>query len=623
MKRQNVLNDHIFLSGTVVRNEASIKKQFIHALIILFTMGWFLWPGHGDDAGASWLIDAGKFHVSAHGQTPCLDCHEDVQSKTLHPDPGEVNKKLSDFFEADQCLACHDGIMEDIEQGSHGGKKVEDPETYTSCISCHDPHEQLSLGDNRAGGFAPSRPAREQCGACHEERSALPVLSSEDETCMTCHGSPDPETEEGRKKISALCLHCHGQGGTETQRRTAEKVPLINPDEYDAVPHADTACTVCHTAAAGFGHGTQKTGDCGRCHLRHDEKVAHDAHLTVACEACHLRDIRPVRDPGSGTVQWARSENKGSSSRVHEMVSDDEEENCRRCHFKGNQVGAAAKVLPPKSILCMPCHAATFSAGDMTTILALIVFLAGMVMTFAYVLTGTMETGGEESSVSKFLRLLGHVLRTIFSPDLVPIIKALFLDVILQRRLYKQSPKRWLIHGLIFWPFLFRFCWGLIALIGSLGKPEWSGIWAMIDKNHPLTAFLFDVSGLMLFCGIIAAFVRGSTGERAKAAVLPGQDRLALGLIGAVVIAGFLLEGLRIAMTGRPSGSEYALIGHVLSQLFSGPRGVTGLYGYVWYVHAVLTGLFIAYLPFSRLIHILMAPIILAMNAVSQRGHDG
>jgi nitrate reductase gamma subunit len=29
----------------------------------------------------------------------------------------------------------------------------------------------------------------------------------------------------------------------------------------------------------------------------------------------------------------------------------------------------------------------------------------------------------------------------------------------------------------------------------------------------------------------------------------------------------------------------------------------------------VLTGAFVAYLPYSRLIHIIMAPIVLAMNA--------
>jgi nitrate reductase gamma subunit len=47
------------------------------------------------------------------------------------------------------------------------------------------------------------------------------------------------------------------------------------------------------------------------------------------------------------------------------------------------------------------------------------------------------------------------------------------------------------------------------------------------------------------------------------------------------------------------------------------PAGLTGYYGYVWYLHAILTGAFVAYLPFSRLFHIIMAPIVLPMSAVS------
>ena len=47
----------------------------------------------------------------------------------------------------------------------------------------------------------------------------------------------------------------------------------------------------------------------------------------------------------------------------------------------------------------------------------------------------------------------------------------------------------------------------------------------------------------------------------------------------------------------------------------------TGIYGYVWYVHAILTGAFVAYLPFSRMLHMIMAPISLAMNAAAQQHH--
>ena len=75
-------------------------------------------------------------------------------------------------------------------------------------------------------------------------------------------------------------------------------------------------------------------------------------------------------------------------------------------------------------------------------------------------------------------------------------------------------------------------------------------------------------------------------------------------------------------MAGRPMGSGYAFLGYAISRLFSYPMGAVEVYGYLWYIHAILTGIFIAYLPFSRLFHVIMAPVVLAMNATSGHDHD-
>ena len=91
-----------------------------------------------------------------------------------------------------------------------------------------------------------------------------------------------------------------------------------------------------------------------------------------------------------------------------------------------------------------------------------------------------------------------------------------------------------------------------------------------------------------------------------------------MGLIGGIVGIGFILEAMRIAMTGWPAGSGYAVIGFAKSNLFSGMTALVDIYGYMCYIHAVLTGAFIAYLPFSRLMHIIIAPVVLAMNAASE-----
>ena len=103
---------------------------------------------------------------------------------------------------------------------------------------------------------------------------------------------------------------------------------------------------------------------------------------------------------------------------------------------------------------------------------------------------------------------------------------------------------------------------------------------------------------------------------------MPQQDRVALVLIAAIVLVGFVLEGMRIAMTGSPAGAAWAFLGYGISKMFSTGPGLNQWYGYIWYLHAVLTGAFIAYLPFSKLAHIIMAPVNLAIRAVSKAEHE-
>jgi len=344
--------------------------------------------------------------------------------------------------------------------------------------------------------------------------------------------------------------------------------------------------------------------------------------MGVACEACHLKGIKPIRDPKSKRILWERKQKMGEASEIHQMVGGKGDAVCLRCHFKGNRVGAVSMILPAKGILCMPCHAATFSVGDTTTVLTLIVFLAGMVMIFSYALSGSIPGESDMSPIGKLFKLSWSGVRTILSWKIFFIIKTMILDVLLQRGLYRQSKGRWFIHSLIFFPFVFRFFWGFIALIASLWKPDWSPVWVMLDKNHPATAFLFDLTGIMVALGVILALIRGGIRRLQQTSGLPGQDCLALGLVAGIVMIGFVIEGMRIAMTGWPAGAEYAVVGYVISMLFSESSGITDIYGYVWYIHAILTGAFIAYLPFSRLSHIIMAPVVLAMNAASEHKQE-
>jgi nitrate reductase gamma subunit len=352
--------------------------------------------------------------------------------------------------------------------------------------------------------------------------------------------------------------------------------------------------------------------------VRHDEALAHDAHLSVACGACHLNHVLPRKDRESGLIGWGRQ--AINPSRLHDMRLSDDKASCRRCHHSGNGLGAAAMVLPAKSILCMPCHAATFAAGDTTTILALVVFALGLAGSLSYWLSGFFPDAGAEGAFRKAIWIVRESIKTVFSVNIFCIAKNIVLEGLLQRTFYRRSPARWLIHGLMVWPIGLRFLWGMAALLGSLWAPGREWPWAMLDKNHPVHGLFFDATGLMIIVGAAVAVLRRRSSPAARLPAMPGRDRWGSGLLGAIVGVGFVLEAMRIALTGYPPGSAYAFIGDGLSRFFFRASGLEDIYGWVWYLHAVLTGAFVAYLPFSRMFHIVLAPVLLAVNA-ADRGH--
>lgn len=545
-------------------------------------------------AQAGWRFDAGRWRASVHGEFACADCHEDVLDAARHPDPAAVDSRPAKDAKTELCLSCHPDVQDEIEANNHAGRPVDEPAALAYCVDCHDPHTQ---------GAPDDAPAAE-----------LSQLPEEDAACLACHALPMGDEQAVAAGTRAFCLSCHGASAMPDL-----PAPLIDENAYASTPHAGMDCLSCHPGAASFPHTEQGGAGCVRCHERHDEADIHDPHFVVACESCHLNGVAPRRDPETRTILWTSPARKAEISPLHDMKHLEDEESCRRCHAPGNAVGAAGMVLPPKSLMCMPCHAATFGVQDGVSALSLGVFLVGLGLTLALWLTASMP--GKGGFAAKLASLAGGALRALFSSRVKPIAGALVFDVLLQRRLWRRSRQRWLFHSLIFLPFVLRFLWGLAALVLTTWFKDLSLGWVLVDKNAPATAFVYDLTGLMILVGVVLAWLRGREADKTRLPGLPGQDRAALGLIAGVVAVGFLLEGMRVAMTGHPAGSSWAFLGAALAALFGKGAGLTDLYGYAWYLHAIVTGVFVAYLPFSRMLHILLAPVVLAMNAVSAHEH--
>lgn len=410
--------------------------------------------------------------------------------------------------------------------------------------------------------------------------------------CIGCPlaSATQNDPEEGFSYTDDQCMECHEEMA----------------EDHAASTHSDVQCLKCHPQAAEEAHEESPPPpvDCRQCHAPHDEKVAHDAHTRVTCKACHQKDGVAVAGPGSGQVIFSGETLPGRILSPHQMIARSGDSACRSCHFQGNALGASAMVLPTKGILCMPCHAATFSMGDRTTIFALLIFVMGM---GGHVVVWVSAGRTRQS---------GHKAKGGFSPFVAGLVD----DVLLIKKLYRLSPARWAIHALIYYPILMRLAFGMIALILSLYLPDAELTRAMLDKNHPARALIFDLTGLMIIAGVCAAIFRPGE-DRGMLSDLPAPGRGMTLLLGLIVLVGFILEGLRIAMTGWPVGAHYAIIGYGISLMVKGMTGITTIYGYVWYGHAILTGVFVALIPSTRMIHMLTAPVVLMAAAPSRIGH--
>jgi nitrate reductase gamma subunit len=397
-------------------------------------------------------------------------------------------------------------------------------------------------------------------------------------TLILCLASVASAEQPELSQDSQACVKCHAAEGMD------------DGGGLDLGPHQELNCAECHQGADAYPHDNLSLTSCQACHDPHNEEVTGDLHAGVVCSACHLAGAAEPDAP-------------------HRLVNAGAESSCQRCHHKGNEMGASAMVLPPKSALCLACHTATLSVMDWPSRIALGLLAFGLLGSLGFWLSGGNQ--GPASSHGH-----GHGLRWS------SILASFFLDGLLQRRLWRFSPASWVVHALIFLPMVARTAWALIVLVMGRWDASASLTQAMLNKNDPYTALFFEITGLMILLGAALAITRRLTQGSKRLPGLPGPDWPAMGLLGLVVLSGFVTEAARLAMTGMPAGAQYAFIGAALSKLFQAGPNLQEAYGYLWYVHAISYAAFVAYLPFSRMRHILLTPLWLALSAGRKGGQD-
>ncbi|MFN3467566.1 MAG: heterodisulfide reductase-related iron-sulfur binding cluster, partial [Candidatus Brocadiales bacterium] len=196
-------------------------------------------------------------------------------------------------------------------------------------------------------------------------------------------------------------------------------------------------------------------------------------------------------------------------------------------------------------------------------------------------------------------RRLGHTLWLIFSH------KEIFSE-------------KWpgVIHGSIFFGFLVLFigtC--LVALQVHL---HWQILYGKFYLYYSLTLDLF---GVLMLLGVLLASYRRYLTEHPHFENRP-DDAVTLGLLFIILVTGFLIEGSRIAVLDPP-WETYSPIGHLTARALKTlmqESELKNLHGNLWWFHMCLAMFFIAYIPYSRLLHLLITPLNLFLRPASPRG---
>jgi nitrate reductase gamma subunit len=172
------------------------------------------------------------------------------------------------------------------------------------------------------------------------------------------------------------------------------------------------------------------------------------------------------------------------------------------------------------------------------------------------------------------------------------------VEVFGQRQLRRLSPLRWAAHGGIFWGFLslvllstFHVGLSLFSFLGSDGAA-----WFLRGAGRALLKGWGDTFGLVLLAGLLLALARRAA-RRPAAADSPESDLPLLLFLLGMTLSGFLLEWLRSGASGVPAAALRPWL--------------TAL----WTVHGLAGVALVAWVPRGRLLHGLLAPLVIALNA--------
>ena len=164
-------------------------------------------------------------------------------------------------------------------------------------------------------------------------------------------------------------------------------------------------------------------------------------------------------------------------------------------------------------------------------------------------------------------------------------------------------------HALFFWGFVTLFVGTLLVMLqADLLTPVFE-VNLLQGGFYLIFSLALDLAGALAILMLAGLFGRRFLVKPAGLETKPA-DLWLHGLLFAILLTGFFIEGARLAATelvSNPELARYSPVGLLVAKGMSGlsSQGLSTLHVFLWWLHLLLALGFIAALPFTKLKHIL------------------
>ena len=180
------------------------------------------------------------------------------------------------------------------------------------------------------------------------------------------------------------------------------------------------------------------------------------------------------------------------------------------------------------------------------------------------------------------------------------------------------------LHALFFWGFTLLFIGTLLIMAQADFSEPLFGIRFLKGTFYKFYSIVLDIAGLvaaLMLAGLMVRrfFVKPEGLETIR------DDYLVHALLFAIILTGFLTEGVRMAATEigiNPGLARYSPIGLLVGGFFTGNSAASLLHAHkvLWWVHFFLAIGFIAAIPYTKLRHLFTTSANYLLADLRQKG---